>query len=123
MVRTTKSHKPLPIASLNILLSLRDGEAHGYAIMQSVERLTGGAMKMGPGTLYGGIKRLLAEGMIAESGERPDPQVDDQRRRYYRITAQGEMVMAGELERLAGTLRAAGWKVAGPTPRPGMSGA
>ena len=76
---------PLTPAVFNILLALADGEKHGYAIMQEVETNTDGQVKMGPGTLYGSIKRMLASGMIEESGERPDPEMDDQRRRYYRL--------------------------------------
>jgi Transcriptional regulator PadR-like family len=71
---------PLPTAALHILLALTDGEKHGYAIMGDVERLSGGAVKIGPGTLYGSIKRMLADGLIEESDERPDPRPDDQRR-------------------------------------------
>jgi DNA-binding PadR family transcriptional regulator len=91
---------PLPTATLHILLALTEGEKHGYAIMGDVERLSGGAVKIGPGTLYGSIKRMLADGLIEESDERPDPRLDDQRRRYYRLTALGERVCAAELQRL-----------------------
>lgn len=91
---------PLPTATLHILLALAEGEKHGYAIMGDVERLSGGAVKIGPGTLYGSIKRMLADGLIEESDERPDPRLDDQRRRYYRLTALGERVCAAELQRL-----------------------
>ena len=72
---------PLTPAVFNILLALSDGEKHGYAIMLEVEGNTQGEVKMGPGTLYGSIKRMLEAGMIEESGERPDPLLDDQRRR------------------------------------------
>ena len=65
---------------------------HGYAIMRRVEELTDGAVTMGPGTLYGAVKRMLADGLIEETAERPDPALDDQRRRYYRVTALGERV-------------------------------
>ncbi len=99
---------PLPSASLHILLALREGERHGYAVMRDVERLSDGAVKMGPGTLYGAIKRLLADGLIEESAERPDPELDDQRRRYYRLTGLGERVCAAEIERLSKLLERAG---------------
>src|SRR5262245_61889050 len=95
------SFVPLPSASLHILLALRDGERHGYALMREVERLSDGAVTMGPGTLYGAIKRLLADELIEETAERPDPELDDQRRRYYRLTGIGEGVCSAELERLS----------------------
>lgn len=91
---------PLTPAVFNILLSLVDGEKHGYAIMLEVEENTRGEVKMGPGTLYGSIKRMLAAGLIAESEERPDPSLDDQRRRYYRLTGLGQRVTRAEAERL-----------------------
>ena len=102
------SFLPIPSASLHILLALRTGERHGYAVMRDVERLSDGAVKMGPGTLYGAIKRLLADGLIEETAERPDPELDDQRRRYYRLTGLGERVCEAELERLTSLLRRAG---------------
>ena len=107
------SFLPLPSAPLHILLALREGERHGYAVMRDVERLSDGAVKMGPGTLYGAIKRLLADGLIEESAERPDPELDDQRRRYYRVTGLGERVCSAEIERLSKLLQRAGggaWK-------------
>jgi len=96
---------PLPTATFHILLALRDGEKHGYAIMRDVESLSDGAIRIGPGTMYGSIKRMLAEGFIEESDERPDPEMDDERRRYYRCTALGERVRAAEVERLTNLLR------------------
>ena len=99
---------PLPAATLHILLALRDGSKHGYAIMRSVEELSDGAVTMGPGTLYGSIKRMLADGLIEEVDERPDPELDDQRRRYYAITGAGEMACDGELARMATLIRRAG---------------
>jgi len=92
---------PLTPAVFNILLALVDGEKHGYAIMLEVEANTNQDVKMGPGTLYGSIKRMLEAGLIEESGERPDPQLDDQRRRYYRLTAVGNRALKTEAERLA----------------------
>ena len=105
MPRTANRPQPLPPAVFHLLLALRDGEQHGYALMQRVEELTDGAVRMGPGTLYGAIKRMLAEGLIEESAERPDPALDDQRRRYYRITAAGERACAAEVNRLETLLR------------------
>ena len=106
MARTTKqATQPLPPAVFHLLLALRDGEQHGYTLMHRVEELTDGTVRMGPGTLYGAIKRMLADGLIEESDERPDPALDDQRRRYYRITAPGERVCAAEVTRLETLLR------------------
>jgi len=89
------------------LLALADEERHGYAIMREVEGRTGGQTRLGPGTLYGSIKRMLADGLIEESAERPDPAMDDQRRRYYRITDLGRRVAGAEAERLAGLVETA----------------
>jgi len=83
------SNQPLTPAVFHILLALADGEKHGYGIMKDVEDQTSGQIKMGPGTLYGSIKRMLAVGLIEETDERPDPALDDERRRYYRLTTQG----------------------------------
>ena len=104
MTEATQKHPetlPLTPAVFNILLALADGEKHGYAIMLEVEENTRGEVKMGPGTLYGSIKRMLEAGMIEESGERPDPQLDDQRRRYYRLTGVGQRALRAEAERLS----------------------
>lgn len=98
---------PLTPAVFNILLALADGEKHGYAIMLEVEENTDGQVKMGPGTLYGSIKRMLAAGLISESDERPDEDLDDQRRRYYCLTGLGQRVLAAEAERLAGQVAVA----------------
>jgi DNA-binding PadR family transcriptional regulator len=94
-------HLPLTPAVFHILLALADRERHGYAIMQEVEQTTEGRVSMGPGTLYGSIKRLLRAGLIEESDERPDPALDDRRRRYYRLTGFGRRVAAAEAARLA----------------------
>jgi DNA-binding PadR family transcriptional regulator len=98
---------PLTPAVFHILLALADGDKHGYAIMQEVEALTGGTIRLGPGTLYGSIKRLLAGGLIEESNERPDPELDDERRRYYRLTDFGRRVVTAEAERLLQLVRQA----------------
>jgi DNA-binding PadR family transcriptional regulator len=92
---------PLTPAVFHVLLALADGERHGYAIMQEVAESTGGRIKMGPGTLYGTIKRLLEARMIEESDERPDPELDDERRRYYRLTALGQRAVRAEALRYA----------------------
>lgn len=105
---TPGSFLPLPSATLHILLSLTDGEKHGYAIMQKVEDLSDGVVKLGPGTLYSALKRMLADGLIVESTTRPDPDLDDERRRYYRPTGLGERVMAAEVQRLRDLIRRSG---------------
>ena len=92
---------PLTPAVFHVLLVLADGERHGYAIMQEVAESTGGGIKMGPGTLYGTIKRLLEARMIEESDQRPDPDLDDERRRYYRLTALGQRAVRAEALRYA----------------------
>ena len=98
---------PLTPAIAHILLALADAERHGYAIMQEVERITDGAVRMGPGTLYGTIKRMIGSGLIEEADERPDPGMDDERRRYYRTTTLGRDVLAAETERMAALVGAA----------------
>jgi DNA-binding PadR family transcriptional regulator len=90
---------PLTPAVFHVLLSLAGGERHGYAIMRDIADSTQGLVRMGPGTLYGTIKRLLALGWIMETDERPDPALDDERRRYYRITELGRSVAAAEAKR------------------------
>ena len=99
---------PLPSATLHILVALMGGEKHGYGIMRDVEEVSDGHVRMGPGTLYGSIKRMLADGLIEESAERPDPELDDQRRRYYRLTGLGERVCTLDLQRLEALVRRAG---------------
>ena len=91
---------PLSRVATYILLAIGPEERHGYAIMHEVGRISGGAIKLGPGAIYTTIKRLLADGLIEESDERPDPELDDQRRRYYRLTALGRSVAATEVRRL-----------------------
>jgi DNA-binding PadR family transcriptional regulator len=98
---------PLPASVMHLLVALADGEKHGYAIMRDVAELSGGAVRMGSGTLYGSIKRMLDQGLIEETEERPDPALDDQRRRYYRLTALGRQVGAAEHARLARLVDAA----------------
>ena len=83
-----------------ILLALLGGDRHGYAIMQAVETLTEGSTRLGPGTLYGSIRKMIDAGLIEESGERPDPALDDERRRYYRIAGAGRKAVLAETERL-----------------------
>jgi DNA-binding PadR family transcriptional regulator len=106
---------PLTPAVLHVLLALADEERHGYGIMEEVEDRTGGEVRLGPGTLYGAIKRMLADGLIEESDERPDPELDDQRRRYYQITAFGRRVAGAEAERLQDLVNTARAKKLLPT--------
>ena len=98
---------PLPVAQLHILMALATGDKHGYAIMREVEVFTDGAVTMGPGTLYGAVKQMLGSGLIKESDERPDPEMDDQRRRYYRLTALGGLVLDEEASRMEHLARVA----------------
>jgi DNA-binding PadR family transcriptional regulator len=92
---------PLRPSVFHILLALSDGDLHGYGIMQEVAEHTDGQIKLGPGTLYGAIKRLLSDRMIIETDERPDPQLDDERRRYYRLTDFGHRVLKAEVQRIS----------------------
>jgi DNA-binding PadR family transcriptional regulator len=98
---------PLTPAVFHILLALVDGEKHGYGIMKEVTQRTEGGMRMGPGTLYGSIGRMLENGLIEASDERPDPEMDDERRRYYRLTEFGMRVTRAESHRLAQLLQIA----------------
>lgn len=106
-VRPPESYLPLTPATFQILMALVDGERHGYAIMSSAIEGSEGSVKLGPGTLYGSLKRLLEGGLVAESGERVDPAMDDERRRYYRLTELGLRVARAEARRLASVLRTA----------------
>lgn len=98
---------PLTPAVFHILLALADGECHGYGIMKEVEAHSQGQVKMGPGTLYGSIKRMLKANLLEETDERPDPTLDDQRRRYYQLTDFGQRVLLAEVERLARAVQVA----------------
>jgi DNA-binding PadR family transcriptional regulator len=91
---------PLTPAMFHILLALADKERHGYEIMREVDERSEGKMRVGPGTLYGSIKRMLNDGLIEELDERPDPELDDERRRYYRLSDFGRRVAIAEAERL-----------------------
>ena len=91
---------PLTTQMLHVLLALADGDKHGYAVIKEVARRTDGAVVLGAGTLYALVKRLLAEGLILETDERPDAALDDERRRYYRLTPFGRSVAIAEVNRL-----------------------
>jgi len=99
--------RPLTPAVFHILLALADQARHGYAIIQDVAERTSGQLKLSPGTLYGSIKRLLEEGLIEETEERPDPELDDERRRYYRLTKHGRAAARAEAARLETLVRQA----------------
>jgi|SRR3954468_15667665 DNA-binding PadR family transcriptional regulator len=107
---------PLPAAILHILISLGDGEKHGYAVMQDVSERTGGKVRMSPGTLYGSIRKMLDDGVIEECFHR-GVKADDERRRYYRVTKFGRAVAAAEAARLAALLHHA--RLTGLVPRKG----
>lgn len=103
--RNPEQEIPLTPAVFHILLALADGEKHGYAIMKEVEAGTEGKVTMGPGTLYGSLKRMLKAGLIRESGEGADPALDDSRRRYYELTEYGRRVLEAEAQRLVEAVR------------------
>ena len=96
---TTNPSAPLTPAVFHILLALSSGERHGYGIMKQVEADSQGKVTMGPGTLYGSLKRMLNAGLVRESDKRVDPEIDDERRIYYQITSVGAEALAAELER------------------------
>lgn len=98
---------PLPPVTFHILVALADEDRHGYAIMQDVAARTDGALKLGAGTLYRSVQRMLEQGLIAEVSARPAPEIDDERRRYYRITPFGRAVARAEARRLAQMLKLA----------------
>jgi DNA-binding PadR family transcriptional regulator len=113
--RTIESYLPLTPALFHVLLALADGEKHGYVISKEIARRTNNEVKLSTGTLYGIIKRLLDDALIEESAERPDFSLDDQRRRYYRLTKLGKAVAEAEAERLERVLALARAKhVLGP---------
>jgi DNA-binding PadR family transcriptional regulator len=103
MTKSTNPESLLPLrpSVFHILLALSDGDLHGYGIMQEVAEHTGGQIRLGPGTLYGTIKRLVSDKLIIEVDERPDPELDDERRRYYRLTDFGQKVLKAEVQRIS----------------------
>jgi len=115
MTRSSSPQDLLPLTPpvFHILLALADEERHGYGIMQDVARQTDDTLQLGPGTLYGCLKRMLAAGLVEESDERPDPALDDERRRYYRMTALGKRAVRAEAQRLNCAVMAAKTKLAG----------
>jgi DNA-binding PadR family transcriptional regulator len=108
MAKAKRNDSPLTPAVLHILLALSTEERHGYGIMKQVEADSQGKVKMGPGTLYGSIGRMIRAGLIIESDKKPDPEMGDERRIYYRITDLGRKALASELERYRAVLTVAG---------------
>jgi DNA-binding PadR family transcriptional regulator len=98
---TPESLLPLPPATFHILLALAAEDRHGYAIIGDIEERTGGKLRLSPGTLYRSIQRMVEQDLIIETNDRPAPEFDDERRRYYRITAFGRKVARAESQRLA----------------------
>ena len=113
-----ESYLPLTPAVLDIMVALGNEELHGYAIMQEVRRRTDGQRRLAPGTLYRSLKQMEQRGWVAQSEERPEPNLDDERRRYYRLTEIGRRVALAEVERLEGLVGAARLKGFIPSPRP-----
>jgi DNA-binding PadR family transcriptional regulator len=113
-----EAYLPLTPAVLDIMVALGDDEMHGYAIMQEVRRRTDGRRRLAPGTLYRSLKQMHERGILAESEERPDPSLDDERRRYYQLTDFGRRVALAELERLEGLVGAARSKGLASSTRP-----
>lgn len=105
--RNTDELLPLTPGMFHVLIALADGEKHGYAIIKEIARRTDGAIRLSAGTLYTLIRRFVQEGIIAESAERPDPALDDERRRYYRLTEFGREVAKAEAARMESALRMA----------------
>ncbi len=98
---------PLTPGMFHVLIALADGEKHGYAIIKEVARRTDGAIRLSAGTLYTLIRRFVHEGVIAESAERPDPALDDERRRYYRLNSLGRRALETEVQRMDALVRTA----------------
>ena len=98
---------PLPLPVFHMLLALTEGERHAYALKRAILQRTGGKLKLGSGALYGSVSKMLEAGFIEESDERPDPHLDDERRRYYRITPLGQRVAEAEAQRLRDLVRLA----------------
>jgi DNA-binding PadR family transcriptional regulator len=109
---------PLTPAALDIVLALGDGELHGYGIMREVRRRTDGGRRLAPGTLYRSLRQMQEKGLVEESEGAPDPDLDDERRRYYRLTDLGRSVTIAEIGRLEGLVRAARSKGLVPNMRP-----
>jgi DNA-binding PadR family transcriptional regulator len=116
--RGPEEYLPLTPAMLDIVVALADDELHGYAIMREVGRRTDGRKRLAPGTLYRSLRQMHERGLVAESEERPEAGLDDERRRYYRLTDLGRKVAVAEVERLEGLVHAARSKGLAPSARP-----
>ena len=101
------SFLPLPVATFHILMAVAEEDRHGYAIIQDVAARTGGELHLSAGTLYRSIQRMLEQGLLTETRKRPEPELDDERRRYYRITPLGAAVARAESRRLAQLIKLA----------------
>lgn len=112
------SYLPLTPALFQVLVALADGDKHGYAVIKEVRRRTNDKVQLGAGTLYAIVKRLLDDGLIVECDERPDPALDDERRRYYRLTPDGRAVAQAEAHRLEEVLEQAKAKLFVKKPKP-----
>lgn len=113
-MKKNTTNTPLTPAVLYILLALSVEERHGYGMMKQVELDSQGKVKMGPGTLYGSLGRMIESGLIRESGKKIDPKMDDERRIYYKITGQGQLALAAELERYSAVVAVAKQKRLSP---------
>jgi DNA-binding PadR family transcriptional regulator len=109
-------HLPLSLPVFHMLLSLSEGERHGYALKREILQRTDKRINLGSGALYGAINKMLEQGLIAESDERPDPHLDDERRRYYKITPLGRRVVRAEVARLRALLQVAEVRLGIPDP-------
>jgi DNA-binding PadR family transcriptional regulator len=118
-----ESYLPLTPAVLDIMVALGDEEMHGYAIMSEVRRRTDGKRRLAPGTLYRSLRQMEERGWVVEAQERPDPSLDDERRRYYRLTELGRRVALAELERLECLVSTARSKGFVPSAHPSGAGA
>jgi DNA-binding PadR family transcriptional regulator len=116
--RGPDDYLPLTPAMLDIVVALADDELHGYAIMREVRRRTDGRKRLAPGTLYRSLRQMQERGLVAESEERPEADLDDERRRYYRLTDLGRRVALAEVERLEDLVQAARSKGLAPSARP-----
>ena len=115
--RSADTFLPLTSPMLHTLVALADGDKHGYAILKEIERRTEGAVRLSAGTLYALLSRATADGLIVETDERPDLALDDERRRYYRLTPLGRRVAVAEIERLESIVEMARQKKLVPRPR------
>jgi DNA-binding PadR family transcriptional regulator len=118
-----EGYLPLTPAVLDIMVALGEEEMHGYAIMREVRRRTEGQRRLAPGTLYRSLRQMEERGWVVEAEERPEAGLDDERRRYYRLTDLGRKVAVAEVERLEGLVSAARSKGLAPSGRPSGAGA